>query len=260
MFTHKWLEQQRLETTEGDYNSQYMLIPQTTYQPLVKLENINYYEDDFVWNYVSQPFGNYVADCKLGNFRIQKLCAAWDSATGLRGRDNSVLSVCAKDDQNNVFVHDIKMLSAVDSDRNFEQQCEEIILTCAKHKIGHVYVEENFSSALANELRRTARRLKLAVTVIPHFRNQNKLNFIAQTLEPLIKVGRLYVHKRVREHTPFLDELQAFPRAKQDDCIDATSEAISHLPELAVDISKIAKIHNPLSPNLQSYSINKRIQ
>jgi phage terminase large subunit-like protein len=95
---------------------------------------------------------------------------------------------------------------------------------------------------------------------VPHFRNQNKLHFIAHTLEPIIKVGRLYVHKRVAETTPFLDELQAFPRAKQDDCIDATSEAISHLPELAVDISKVAKIHNPLSPALQTFSINKRIQ
>lgn len=260
MFTHKWLEQQRNETTEGDFNSQYMLVPQTSYQPLVKLENINYYNDDFVWNYVSQPLGNYITDCKLGDHKIQKLCAAWDSATGLKGRDNSVLSVCAKDDQNNVFVHDVRVLSAVDDDRNFETQCAEIIATCAKHKISHVYVEENFSSALANELRRTARKLKLAINVVPHFRNQNKLHFIAHTLEPIIKVGRLYVHKRVAENTPFLDELQAFPRSKQDDCIDATSEAISHLPELAVDISKVAKIHNPLSPALQTFSINKRIQ
>mgnify|MGYP003303251206 CR=1 FL=1 len=89
-----------------------------------------------------------------------------------------MLSVCAKDDQNNVFVHDVKVLSAVDDDRNFETQCAEIIATCAKHKISHVYVEENFSSALANELRRTARKLKLAINVVPHFRNQNKLHFM----------------------------------------------------------------------------------
>ena len=50
MFTHKWLEQQRMETTEGDFNSQYMLIPQSTFQPLVQLEKINYYKEDFVWN------------------------------------------------------------------------------------------------------------------------------------------------------------------------------------------------------------------
>ena len=257
MFTYKWLEQQRNETTEGDFNSQYMLIPQSVYQPLVQLDKINYYKENFIWNFISQPFGNYIADCKLGKNRIQRICAAWDAATGLKGRDNSVLSVVAKDESNNVFVHDIRVLSAVGEDRSFDNQCREIIATCAKHKIGHVFVEENFSATLANELRRVARELKLAINVIPKFRSANKLNFIAQTLEPIIKVGRLYVHQNVKENSPFLDELQAFPKTKMDDCIDATSEAISHLPELAVDISKLAKIHNPLAPNLQNFSISK---
>jgi len=84
-----------------------MLIPQTTYQPLVQLEKINYYKEDFLWNYVSQPFGNYIADCRLGKKKIQRICAAWDAATGLKGRDNSVLSICAKDEDNNVYVHDV---------------------------------------------------------------------------------------------------------------------------------------------------------
>ncbi len=258
MFTHKWLEQQRMETTEGDFNSQYMLVPQSTYQPLVQLEKINYYNDEFVWNHVSQPFGNYITDCKLGSKRIQRICAAWDVATGLKGRDNSVLSVCAKDEDNNVFVHDLKVLSAVDEDRSFDNQCKEVIGMCAKHKIGHVFVEENFSSTLANELRKVARQMKLAINVIPKFRSQNKLHFIAQTLEPIIKVGKMYVHERVRDGTPFLDELQAFPRVnKMDDCIDATSEAISHLPELQLDISKVARIHNPLQQNFKNFSISK---
>ena len=155
-------------------------------------------------------------------------------------------------------MHDVAVLSAVDDDRSFDNQCKEVIALCAKHKIGHVFVEENFSSTLANELRRVARELKLAINVIPKFRSQNKLHFIAQTLEPIIKVGKMYVHERVKDNTPFLDELQAFPRAnKMDDCIDATSEAISHLPELQVDISKLAKIHNPLQQNFKNFSISE---
>ena len=39
MFTHKWLEQQRMETTEGDFNS-HICYTTTTYQPLVQLEKI----------------------------------------------------------------------------------------------------------------------------------------------------------------------------------------------------------------------------
>ena len=118
-----------------------------------------------------------------------------------------------------------------------------------------MYVEENFSATLANELRRVAREMKIMVQVVPKFRSKNKMVFIAQTLEPLIKLGKMYVHERVKE-TPFLDELQAFPRMKHDDCIDATAEAISHLPELAVDVSKVAKVFNPSSSAGTSFKIN----
>ena len=52
------------------------------------------------------------------------------------------------------------------------------------------------------------------------------------------------MHNKVKNETPFLDELQTFPRRNQkDDCIDATAEAISHLPELQLDISKLAKLN-----------------
>ena len=98
--------------------------------------------------------------------------------------------------------------------------------------------------------------MKVMVQVIAKFRNKNKMVFIAQTMEPIIKVGRLFVHERVRDKTPFMDELQAFPRNKYDDCIDATSEAINNLPDLAVDVSKVAKVFNPLQRGGTSFNIN----
>ncbi len=257
MFTFKWLEQQRLETTEGDFNSQYMLIPQSTYQPLVELEKIKYYSDEFEWSNIAQPFGNYITACKLGKNNITRVVGSWDVASGLEGRDNSVLSICARDDEGNTYVHDIKVLSAVDEkEKDFTQQCREIILTCAYHKLGHVIVEENFSATLASELRRVARQMKVMVNIIPKFRTSNKRVFIAQTLEPVIKVGRLFVHNRVKD-TPFFDELQAFPRPRvSDDCIDATAEAINYLPNIAVDVSKVAKVYNPLNNAGSSFKIN----
>ena len=257
MFTYEWIERQRKETTTGDFSSQYLLIPATTYQPLVDLENIKYYDEELEWNQIAQPFGNYITSCRIGGkYNITRVCASWDAATGLRARDNSVLSICARDENGNTFVHDVKVLSAVDEEtKSFSNQCREIIIACAYHKIRHVYVEENFSATLANELRRVAREMKIMVQVVPKFRSKNKMVFIAQTLEPLIKLGKMYVHERVKE-TPFLDELQAFPRMKHDDCIDATAEAISHLPELAVDVSKVAKVFNPLSSAGTSFKIN----
>jgi phage terminase large subunit-like protein len=258
MFTYQWLEQQRRETTTGDFNSQYMLIPESTYQPLVQLENIKFYRDELEWNQVAQPFGNHITTCKLGRHNIERICSYWDPAQGLSGRDNSVLSICARDTEGNTFVHDVKVLSAVDeSTKDFTGQCREIIRTCAFHKISHVYVEENFSATLANELRRVAREMKVMVQVVAEFRSKNKMVFIAQTLEPIIKIGRMYVHERVKENSPFMDELQAFPQPRvHDDCIDATSGAISHLPNLAVDVSKVAKVFNPLQRSGSSFKIN----
>jgi phage terminase large subunit-like protein len=258
MFTYEWLDQQRRETTTGDFNSQYMLIPESTYQPLVQLENIKFYSDELEWNQVAQPFGNHITTCKLGRHNIERICSYWDPAQGLSGRDNSVLSICARDTEGNTFVHDVKVLSAVDeSTKDFTGQCREIIRTCAFHKISHVYVEENFSATLANELRRVAREMKVMVQVVAEFRSKNKMVFIAQTLEPIIKIGRMYVHERVKENSPFMDELQAFPQPRvHDDCIDATSGAISHLPNLAVDVSKVAKVFNPLQRSGSSFKIN----
>ena len=257
MMTYEWLERQRLETTEGDFNSQYMLLPQSIFQSLVQLENIKYYKNDLEWQNIAQPWGNYISSCLIGKHNITRVCAAWDAATGLKGRDASVLSICARDNEGNTFVHDVITLSAVDKEtKDFTGQCREIIRACAFHKISHVFVEENFSQTLANELRRAAREMKIMVQVVPKFRNKNKMVFIAQIMEPLIKVGRLYVHERVRDNTPFMDELQAFPRAKYDDCIDATAEAISNLPNMSVDVTKVAKVFNPLQNTGARFKIN----
>ena len=257
MFSYKWLEQQKRETTSGDYNSQYMLLPQSTYQPLVELEKIKMYNDEFEWQQIAQPFGDYLSACRLGKNNITRVVGSWDPAQGIQGRDASVLSICARDDQGNTYVHDIKVLTGVDQkEKDFTNQCRELILCCAYHKLAHVIVEENFSATLASELRKVARDMKVFVQVIPKFRTTNKRVFIAQTLEPIIKIGRMYVHERVK-NTPFFDELQAFPRPRMtDDCIDATSEAINYLPNIAVDVSKVAKVFNPLSNSGSSFKIN----
>ena len=85
------------------------------------------------------------------------------------------------------------------------------------------------------------------------------LNINAKPIkEPIIIISRMFIHERVRDDTPFINELQAFPQPRaMDDCIDATAEAINHLPNLSVDVSKVAKIFNPLSTAGSSFKINK---
>tara|TARA_R100001443_G_scaffold3740_2_gene11586 strand:- start:4666 stop:6093 length:1428 start_codon:yes stop_codon:yes gene_type:complete len=246
MFTWEWLERIKNESTEGDFKSQYLLIPAKTYDTLIDLNKIKVYDEELTYQHLPQPMGNYIPIVRIGENQIQRMVASWDPALGLRGRDDSVLAVTCRDVNGTVYVHDTIELSGA-KDKEFDQQCEEIIRACDKYKIGHVYLEENFSPTLKTELKRKILERKKKIVVIGEFRNSNKLNFLAQTLEPIIKVGKLKIHKRVAEHGKFMNQLEEFPYNKMDDFIDATAMSISKLPEPAVDVSKIPMIQSPLS-------------
>ena len=88
--------------------------------------------------------------------------------------------------------------------------------------------------------------MKKKIIVIGEFRNSNKLNFMAQQLEPIIKVGKMRVHKRVVENSHFMSQLEEFPYNKMDDCIDAVSLALSKLPNPNVDVTKIPLIQSQM--------------
>ena len=244
-FDWDWIERQKAESTEGDWLSQYMLVPSKTYQSLMDIDRIEVYEKELTVRHLPQPMGNYIPIVNLGDSTIQRLVAAWDPATGMRGKDQSVLSIVARDMDGFIYVHDVIELPSA-KEKDFSYQCEMIIDVCDKHKVGHVYVEENFSPTLQNELRRTARDKKKQVVIIPEFRQQGKLNFIAQQLEPVIKIGKMKVHQRVLDNSHYMSQLEEFPYCRFDDCIDATAMAISKLPEPAVDVTKIPLIQSPI--------------
>ena len=246
MFTWKWLERIKNESTEGDFKSQFLLVPAKTYDALMEINKIEVYKDEFSYQHLPQPMGGYVPIVRLGKNQIQRMVAAWDPATGLRGRDDSVLAITARDTNGIVYVHDTIELSGA-TNKEFDQQCEEIINACDKYKIGHIYLEENFSVTLKTELKRKIVEKKKKIVVMSEFRNTNKLNFLAQTLEPIIKVGKLKIHQRVKDNGKFLDQLEEFPYNKMDDFIDATAMSINKLPEPQVDVSKIPMIQSPLS-------------
>jgi predicted phage terminase large subunit-like protein len=249
-FSWEWLEQERASTTEGDFKSQYMLIPSKTYEPLIELDKIKFYKEDIRVHHLAQPFGGYLPVVKLGEKEtapdIRRMAGAWDPATGLHGRDSSVFAVTMRDDQGNVYVHDVIELNAVDKEnKDFTGQIRQIVNACTKYGIGTVFIEENFSASLINEARRVCTEMKRKIQFVNKFRSQNKKVFIAQTLEPTIKIGRLYVHNRVL-NSNFMTELEEFPHNAHDDCIDAVSEAISHLPEPMVDITRIPSIQSTI--------------
>ena len=245
MFTWEWLERQKAESTEGDFKSQYLLIPSSTYETLIDVNKIQIYEDDFTFQHIPQPMGNYLPTVRLADKVITRLCAGWDPALGLRGRDASVLAVVARDTEGFSYVHDMIELAGAEN-KEFDKQCEQIIEACDKYKLGHIFLEENFAPTLKTELNRKAREMKKKVIVIGEFRNKNKLNFMAQMLEPIIKVGKMKVHKRVVDNSHFMSQLAEFPYCKMDDNLDACSLALSKLPEPIVDVTKIPLIQSPL--------------
>jgi len=245
MFTWKWLERIKMESTEGDFKSQFMLVPAKTYDALIDVEKIQTYKDELSYQHLPQPMGNYIPIVRLGTKQINRMVICWDPATGLRGRDDSVLAVACRDTDGVVYIHDTIELSGAEN-KEFDKQCDEVIDACIKYKIGHIYLEENFSVTLKTELKRKVKEKKQKIVVISEFRSSNKLNFMAQTLEPIIKVGKLKVHQRVKDAKKFLNQVEEFPYQKHDDYIDAVSMAISKLPEPAVDVSKIPMIQSPL--------------
>lgn len=244
MFTWQWLERQKNESTDSDFRSQYLLIPSTTYETLMDTDKIQVYEDEFTYQHLPQPMGNYLPVVRLGEKQITRQAAGYDPATGLAGRDDSVLAIVARDTEGFTYVHDIVDLTAA-KNKEFDKQCEQIISLCDHYKIGHIFLEENFSPTLKTELNRKAREMKKKIVIISEFRTKNKLNFIAQTIEPLIKVGKMRVHKRVAQ-SKLMEQLNQFPYMKKDDFLDACALAVSKLPQPMVDVSKIPQIQSPL--------------
>ena len=261
-FNWEWLERSRQESTEGDFKSQYLLIPSKTYEPMMALDQIQEYDDDITVHHLPQPFGGYLPIVRLGDKQdapnIRRMCAAWDPATGIHARDRSVLAITMRDDKGNVYVHDVIVLGAVDKDtKDFTNQIKQIVNACTKYGIGTVFVEENFSASLINEARRICTEMKKKINFVNKFRSKNKYVFIAQTLEPIIKINRMFVHERVRTNSYFWSELEEFPNNAHDDCIDAVSESVSHLPEPAVDISRIPAVQSVISNVAQTVKISR---
>ena len=97
---------------------------------------------------------------------------------------------------------------------------------------------------LATELKKVARKQRVRIKIRESRRvsTQNKKEFIAGTIEPLTKVGRLYISEHVWYNTMFKEELIAFPDGQHDDFIDSTAGAINALRKARVGYNK----HKPL--------------
>lgn len=231
----KWIDDKLRESyTTGEFASQYLLKSVSFSKTLIDVEDLvankTIKEDILVQENYRDPDFGFMNRYFICDELINQVVIYYDPAFGLEGGDDSVLAVVAKTEKGNVYFLDCVLLSGVNvKTLSFEGQMREIVQTCQKYMTNRVVVERNFSPTLTPELNRVAAEMKVPVSPKPIVRTQNKQLFMAQMIEPLCKVGRLYVHDRVWKKSPFKVQLEALGSAKKDDCTDALAGAINEL-------------------------------
>lgn len=228
-----WIRQKEKDNTTGRFKSQYLLIATAVYEAQFDWELVHEYDCEIEvsnWDFQETNRGQEPV-WYIGGEPIRQIVGYWDPATGLENRDDSVFAVLIKTVNNNVYVHSTRDLSPVSRTTGFDKQCQEVIDDCENYLVRKVWVEKNFSWTLANELKTVARDRKnkrLRIEESQRTRGQNKQEFIAEAIEPLMKTGKLYVHERVAQGK-FRRQLESFPNGRQDDFTDAVAGAIYEL-------------------------------
>jgi hypothetical protein len=230
----KWIADKELGTT-GTFKSQFLLIPAKAYEAQLDPELLVEFEDEVVCDEYDLDERTGKPTFYIGNQVIKDIRAYYDPASGLASRDNAVIAVAAKTAGNDVYLLAATTLPPVDKalDRPFTPQMKKLLDVLADHHCTTVNVEANgIGFTLDAELRSYARERRRKLRIRPSTRTsrQNKKMFIAETIEPLMKVGRLYVHRSLMNpRHPFMTELSGFPNTRKDDHVDAVAGAINEL-------------------------------
>lgn len=264
-----WIARKEKANTTGRFQSQYLLIPAKAYEAQFDANMLHQFAGHVVVDETeldesefrdAQPVF-YIEDGETRT-RIKDIRAYWDSASGLRNRDNSVIAIVGKSETNDVYILDIRALPPIDLDNGtrFAPQMEVLLNACRENFCNTVYVETNFSMTLAAELRAYAKtkRAKVRVRETTRTSKQNKIEFIASVIEPLMKVGRLYIHEDAFKE--FKYELEEFPNGRRDDRLDAVAGAIAELVPTRVDssgldpLSRVSPRMNPAAAVVNTYA------
>jgi hypothetical protein len=252
----EWIDTKKRGGTTGWFKSQYLLVPSRAYESIMDWAQVQEYDEAIAYDVDWQ---NNIAQGFIRDEPIRDMRAYWDPATGLRGRDKSVVMLAVSTDPGNVYIHDGLELPAIDVQKGtgFDAQIAVVLEFCRKHKLPRIYVEKNFSFTLGQELKRAAdaRKQKLSVIEISRSGTQNKKVFIADTLEPLCKSNRLWVSRSAMETTAIKAQLNGFPHIKHDDSIDAAAGAIKELNHLRASTSHLKAQHPHLATRSQAQPV-----
>ncbi|MBD1206886.1 MAG: phage terminase large subunit [Ignavibacteria bacterium] len=232
-----WIAKKKLGGAEdfGTHNwwqSQYMLIPVRSTEGHLNWEAVKFLKDEITTSPLRGYRGTTEEQIEGKTIRAKK--AYWDPATGKQNRDQSIIVFCAKTYDNEILVMDAKELPPVSDERGMDDQFDAVLAFMQKHKLKQIVVEKNFSFTLASELRKRAQSKGVTIQISESTRNntQGKAPYIIQSIEPLVNVGKFYVHTDVLTNTSFKRQFMDFPNTKHDDVLDATAGCINALSKV----------------------------
>jgi len=237
------LETKFTENKPGYFLSQYLMQPTSTVEAMLEPRFLKFYNAELeVDNFKFKSNGQ--AAFSIDGKSVRKLTSYWDPALGSKFGDNSVLAIVAITDTNEIYVLDVCVLCFADKrlDDPFENQMKEALFNLRRFKCNEIYIEDNFAKTLPSHFRTFVKNAGYHIKVKPDTRTGNKSRLISDTLEPLLRFGRLYVHNRIATG-PFQTEMRHHPGGKHDDTLDAVSAAILKLP----GFKNIGKSDKPLT-------------
>lgn len=216
------------------FESQYLLIPVSDGGSVLPTNMIREYTADIEVD----PTQTRRRVLTLNGHRLLSLLAAWDTAPGLPGGDDSILAIVAKDEKDNTYVHRVIRLPPITEDEGWRPQTRKIMEVCRDLGVNRLLVEANNNPTIVKELKDAGNELKVRLSIEKFNAVTNKKKRIQQALEVPMASGRFYCHTSVvaNDDEPglFLIQAEAFPSCVEsasdhDDAIDAVASGVSNL-------------------------------
>jgi len=131
--------------------------------------------------------------------------------------DNTAIAVGGQDDEMNLYVLDLKASRYTTSDA-----VKMIYDLCAKYGLHMCNVLiKGVGELLPHAINRERLTYNRNIIVKPMNERGDKKTRITNALQPIVKLGKLYVVSWITLHTPLLKEMREHPQSKRDDCLDA---------------------------------------
>lgn len=232
-FTEDVIKLRQLQSTKGEFLSQYQLIPVSVEDSILEPDKCLIYEQEVLYY---RSHGRLYANIGgirdahgtiLGGQDVVSVSAFWDPSLSKAKGDSSVLAIVYSTDRGHYFIHRLFTITG-----DADQQCKQVRKHLVEFKVPAVGIETNgIGGFLPQILLKQTRGTGIGVDEV--FTSLvSKGVSIVEAFETPLSISAIHISKQVSE-TPFLQQMRDFhPRNTRvkDDYIDAASKAIEREP------------------------------